>query len=36
MMGAEGKKLSRTVFAEVVEALKKDVPEITKIAGGDF
>jgi hypothetical protein len=36
MMGEKGKKLSETVYAEVLEALKKEVPEVAKIAAGEF
>jgi hypothetical protein len=36
MMGEEGKKLYQTVFAEVLESLKKQVPEVANIAAGDF
>jgi hypothetical protein len=36
MIGEQGTKLSETVYAEVLESLKKDVPEVAKIAEGDF
>jgi hypothetical protein len=36
MIGDEGKKLQETIYAEVLEALKKDVPEVAKIAEGNF
>jgi hypothetical protein len=36
MMGEKGKQLYQTVFAEVLEALKKEVPQVSNIAEGEF
>lgn len=33
LSGAKGEKLKNTVWHEIVEALKKDVPEVEKLIG---